>query len=219
MPLVVYAYLLGPLEWLLTISAAKTFIQPVQTSYRDLQGSSLHRLQLTIKDIAYIIIDEMSMIGRRMLAWIDKRLCQATGKLDTPLGGLTLIPFGDFAQLPPVGDSPLHSNSPKGSLQVHGHTIYQLFTTIIILEQSVWQAGFDHEAVAFRSLLLRLRDGTINERDWQMLLARAPQTATNGSEFTDAIRLYYDKASVAEYNLHKLQEYRDTYSQDQCHPL
>lgn len=66
-------------------------------------------------------------------------------------------------------------------------------------------AGSDHEAVAFRGLLLRLRDGTINERDWQMLLAHAPQTATNFSEFTDAIRLYYDKASVAEYNLHKLQ--------------
>lgn len=178
---------------------------PVRTSYRDLQGGSLHRLQLTIKDIAYIIIDEMSMIGQRMLAWIDKRLRQATGKLDTPLGGLSLILFGDFAQLPPVGDSPLYSNSPKGTLQVHGHTIYQLFTTIIILEQSVRQAGLDHEAVAFRSLLLRLREGTITESDWQMLLARAPQTATNSSEFTDAIRLYYDKASVAEYNLYKLQ--------------
>lgn len=38
-----------------------------------------------------------------------------------------------------------------------------------------------------------------------MLLARAPQQAANCSDFTDAIRLYYDKASVAEYNLQKLQ--------------
>ena len=53
---------------------------PVRTSYRDLQGSSLHRLQLEMKDISFIIIDEMSMIGQRMLAWIDKRLRQATGQ-------------------------------------------------------------------------------------------------------------------------------------------
>lgn len=159
-----------------------------------------------MKDISYII-DEMSMIGQWMLTWIDKDLRQGTGQLDTPLGGLSLILFGDFAQLPPVGDSPLFSNAPKGSLQVHGHTLYQLFTTTVFLEQSHRHAGFDPDAVAFRSLLLRLRDGTVNHSDW--LLAHSPQDATSSSEFTDVIRLYYDdKARVAEYNLHKLQSLR-----------
>ena len=177
---------------------------PIRNSYTDLQGASLHRLQLAMKDIAYIVIDEMSMIGQRMLAWIDKRLRQATGQLDTHFGGLSIILFGDFAQLPPVGDSPLYSNSPKGSLQIHGHTMYQLFTTVVILSESLRQAGSAPDAVIFRSLLLRLRNGTVNESDWKLLLDRAPQNVANHSDFTNAIRLHYDKASVAEYNLEKL---------------
>lgn len=98
-----------------------------------------------------------------------------------------------------------YSSAPTGNLQLHGHTIYQLFTTIVILEQTLRQGGADPDAVAFRSLLLRLRDGTINQSDWQILLAHTPAQATNCGDFTDAIRLFYDKASVAEYNLQKLQ--------------
>ena len=36
------------------------------------------------------------------------------------------------------------------------------------------------------------------------MLERTPQQAKNRDEFTDAIRLFYDKASVAEYNFQKL---------------
>jgi ATP-dependent DNA helicase PIF1 len=37
-----------------------------------------------------------------------------------------------------------------------------------------------------------------------MLLKRSPQQALNRNDFTDAIRLFYDRVSVAEYNLNKL---------------
>ncbi len=76
---------------------------------KDFQGNALQRLQLDLKDIRYLVIDEMSMIGHRMLAWVDKRLRQATGKLDQPMGGLSLILVGDLGQLPPVGDRPLYA--------------------------------------------------------------------------------------------------------------
>ena len=74
-----------------------------------------------------------------MLAWIDKRLHQATGQLYTLLGVLFLILFGDFGQLPPVDDTPLYSSAPTGNLQLHSHTIYQLFTTVVILDQTLHQ--------------------------------------------------------------------------------
>lgn len=80
---------------------------PIDSGYRDLQGSSQQHLQLALQDRSYNIIDEMSMIEQRMLAWIDKCLHQATGQLDTSLGGLSLILFGDFGQFPLVGDTPL----------------------------------------------------------------------------------------------------------------
>ena len=98
----------------------------------DLQGSSLASLQQRLAEIQYIIIDEVSMLGQYMIAWVDRRLCQATGHQDKPFGGLSIILVGDLGQLPPVGDWPLYAPEGTGT---HGHTLYHLFTTVVILEQ------------------------------------------------------------------------------------
>jgi len=105
-----------------------------QSSQRELQGAALQRLQLRLKDKHYLIIDEMSMMGHKMLAWVDKRLRQASGKLDSPLGGFSVILFGDFGQLPPVGDRPLYAEPSFNELSIYGHHIYQIFTTVVILD-------------------------------------------------------------------------------------
>ena len=70
----------------------------------DLRGQALAILQHKLKDIRYLIVDEISMLGQNMMAWVDKRLRQATTHLDIPFGGISVILIGDFAQLPPVGD-------------------------------------------------------------------------------------------------------------------
>lgn len=98
------------------------------------------------------------------------------------MGGISTILFGDFAQLPPVGDKRLYSNS---DLTLHGHSIYQMFTTVVILTQFLRQAGTDPAVEAFRSLLARLRDGKIS---WQLLLKRTPHNADNAREFSDTVR-------------------------------
>ena len=58
----------------------------------NLQGAALQRLQLRFPGKHYLITDEMSMLGQRTLAWVDRRLRQATGKLHEPLG----FPLGEF---------------------------------------------------------------------------------------------------------------------------
>ena len=75
-----------------------------------------------------------------MFAWVDKRLRQATGKLDCPFGGLSIILIGDFGQLPPVGDKSLYSQPTNSELSIHGHHIYQLFTTVVVLDQVLHQS-------------------------------------------------------------------------------
>ena len=80
---------------------------------------ALTTLQHKLKEIRYLIVDEVSMLGQNMLAWVDKRLCQATTHLDILFGSILVTLIGDFAQLPPVGDHPLFA--PEGS---HGHTLY-----------------------------------------------------------------------------------------------
>ncbi len=145
------------------------------------------------------------MMGLRMLALVDKRLRQATAKLDSPLGGFSVVLFGDFGQLPPVGDRPLYADPTSSDLSLHGHHVYQVFNMVVVLEQVLRQGGVDPEALSFRELLMRLRNGTTTQEDWRMLLQRSPQQVSNCEEFSDAVRLDYDKASVAQYNLDKLQ--------------
>ena len=149
---------------------------------QDLQGSALQRLQLQMQNVQYVIIDEMSMIGHRTLALIDRRLRQATAKLNEPMGGLSVILFGDFGQLPPVGDRPLYAPPSNCDVAIHGHSIYSMFTSVIILSCVLRQAGSHPAVEAFRDLLLRLRDGNLTQNDWKLLLQRTPQHAHNAHE-------------------------------------
>ena len=167
--------------------------------YRDLQGDSLQRLQLRLEGKRYLIVDEMSMIGHKMLSWLDNRLRTGTGRQDIPFGGMSIILMDDFGQLPPVGDRLMYI-SRSGSV-----ISYLMFHSVIILDQIMRQAGQDPEAVAFRALLMRMRNGQVTEDDWKLLWQRST-TNVLMDEFKDAIRLYFDKKSVAEYNYQKLLE-------------
>ena len=78
---------------------------PTKGEFKDLQGEQLQRLQQSFTHIKYLIIDEMSMVGRTTFGQVDKRLCQAyPHSSDQPLGGCSCLLFGDFGQLPPVMD-------------------------------------------------------------------------------------------------------------------
>jgi len=83
----------------------------------DSNSNRLNQLQERLKDVFYIIIDEKSMVGRRMLALIDKRLREAfPEKKNKPFGGRSIILFGDFGQLPPVLDIPTSGNLVKHNI-------------------------------------------------------------------------------------------------------
>lgn len=46
---------------------------PVKGEFKDLEGQSLQQL---LKDVKYLIVDEMSMMGRKMFGQVDRRLRQ-----------------------------------------------------------------------------------------------------------------------------------------------
>ena len=80
----------------------------------------------------------VSMLGQRTPAWVDKRLRRATGKRNDPLGGISVMLLGDFAQLLPVGDKPINAFPSQSSylLTQHGHSIYGLFQTVVMLSEN-----------------------------------------------------------------------------------
>jgi hypothetical protein len=110
--------------------------------------------------------------------------------------------MGDFGQLPPVGDKPMYVSGNGTVVSDHAHSLYLMFESVIILDQVMRQAGEDPE-VAFRALRMRMRNGEVTEEDWKLLLEHST-TNVPMDQFTDAIRLYFDKKSVAEYNYEKL---------------
>ena len=116
-----------------------------KTSFSDVQGPSLRDLQERFEDVRYLIIDEMSMVGRHQLSLIHRRLCQALpqGACES-FGGISLIFFGDMGQLPPVGDSPLYrSAATEGSATNQGRQLYMTFNVVLQLTKIIRQSGND----------------------------------------------------------------------------
>jgi hypothetical protein len=147
---------------------------PVRTAFEPLSNSVLLRLQLQWKDCRFIFIDEKSMLGLRQLYWIDCRLRQIfPQQSDIPFGGLNIVLFGDFCQLPPVCELALYDTRPKHSLEITaGQSLYQLFDRTVILDQIMRQQGQDDESVQFRAVLEDLRQGIITDNNCEFLQQR-----------------------------------------------
>ena len=62
---------------------------PTKGEFEYLQGEQLHHMQQSLANMEYLIIDEMSMVGRKIFGQVDKRLRQAfPQRSDQQLGGL-----------------------------------------------------------------------------------------------------------------------------------
>ena len=94
-----------------------------------LEGQSLSKLQEEPWHIRYILIDEMSFIGPKMLNQIDAQLrWDFPSNCTIPFGGCSIILVGDFRQLPHVKDIPMYTGSSIGT------TLWRTFDTFIMLE-------------------------------------------------------------------------------------
>ena len=164
---------------------------------QELRGPSLQVLQDKCRNIKFVIIDEVSMIGGALLDTIDRRLRQAfPNHSDVYFGNCSIILFGDFGQLPPVMDSKLFQRDMTKPLSVRGNDAFRMFDTAFFLRQSVRQAN-DH---VFRDLLLRLRDGLSTQEDYNLLSRRFRGTVANPEQFDHEVHLFPKKVDVDEFN-------------------
>jgi ATP-dependent DNA helicase PIF1 len=86
---------------------------PIRGNF-NLTGPQLLLLQGRLKDIHYIVLDEKSMVGRKLLSKVDSRIREAyPNERNSYFGRCSLLMFGDFGQLPPVGDIPLFDLRPR----------------------------------------------------------------------------------------------------------
>ena len=109
---------------------------PTKGEYKDLEGESLHHMQQSMAEMQYLIIDEMSMVGRKTFGQIDKRLRQVFPHHAYQLfGGRSCLLFGDFGQLPPVMDLPLYTIVSRTALSDLGSSAYRFFFRAVVLDQ------------------------------------------------------------------------------------
>ena len=178
---------------------------PIKGDFKPLEGKRLQTIQQTLSDVKYIIIDEMSMVGRKVFGQIDRRLRQVFPHGCKELfGGCSCLLFGDWGQLPPVMDLPLYSITSRSELSNLGSANYHLFDRVVILDRVMRQAGHGTDQELFRDLLLRLRNGASTEDDWRRLMNRTQAEIGNVSIFDDSLRLYPTVEAVAEYNVAQL---------------
>ncbi|KAG9015872.1 hypothetical protein FRB93_012437 [Tulasnella sp. JGI-2019a] len=110
---------------------------------------SIHRVAALLSGMAYLVLDEMSMISRPFFAksasiidMTSNALGKETGS-SLPFGGLNVIIVGDFHQFPPVAskqNAPLYwpCNPGKDTLEyIAGHQLYEQFKTVVILKEQV----------------------------------------------------------------------------------
>ena len=178
---------------------------PVKGDFKPLEGKRLQTIQQMLAAVDYIIIDEMSMVGRKMFGQVDRRLRQVFPERSEELfGGRSCLLTGDWGQLPPVMDLPLYTTVSRTELSDLGSIDYHLFDRAVVLDRVMRQAGQDARQECFRNLLLRLRNAELTVEDWKYLMTRTTGEVGDTKSFDHALRLYPTIEAVAEHNVAKL---------------
>ena len=181
-----------------------------------LQGKDLEQLAEELDGLQLLVIDEVSMLTRSMLADIDVRLKEWRAFKNHPaknaaFGGVGVILAGDFGQLPPIKAEHLSLLCPN---TLHGHgsrtanlgmRLFSKFTTVVRLRRIHRQPG----ASAYKESLIRLRDGAMSKEDHELwtqhdLAADPPAcrlTQDQRARFEGKVtHLFADNAGAGERN-------------------
>ena len=128
-----------------------------------LDGEDLEKLAKTLDGLQLLVIDEISMVSRTMLADVDRRLKEWRGFRKHPdkkaaFGGVGVILAGDFGQLPPTQAEHLSLVCPNvlhgthSERANHGLRLWKRFRTVVRLRRIHRQPG----ASKYKESLIRL---------------------------------------------------------------
>ena len=123
--------------------------------------------------VNYLFIDEVSMIGCNLLLSISQSLADAKDKRIL-FGGANVIFTGDFAQLPPIGQTKLYTHvntanigTTNGQNVVFGKILWLSVRTVVILTEIMHQTSEQNRR--FVELLSQLCKGQCTRADYDLL--------------------------------------------------
>ena len=165
--------------------------------YEPLREQSLSEMRVQLGDLQVLIIDEISMVYKRLLYYVHERLVQIK-KCKKPFGGVTVIAVGDFYQLPPVKqrkDERLYKENAQYSID-HWIDLFKVVELTDIMRQ--------REDVAFATALNSLRDRLENQPMKKETTVMLNDCIREGPE--DALHVYATNEEVNVYNLTMLRK-------------
>ena len=111
--------------------------------FSKLENQNAKKFQTDLKDLKFLIIDEMSLIGLRTLFQIESRCREIhANEIDEPFGGIIIYLLGDYNQLTPVGDTAVFSDKKlTDNLQTQGRIIFKQFQKYYCLQNAHRQKG------------------------------------------------------------------------------
>lgn len=170
---------------------------PITGEMIPLNGENLRTFQLQFQDVKFIIIDEYSMIGMRLLHKIHRRITEASGIAAEPFGGFFIYILGDLRQLPPVRDTAIYMEPVDDSSTI-GKRLIRSMTKRVIL-QTCFRQRYDEQQ--FRNVLDDIGKGQNDREGWELLMSRRTAMVPSWRAlFSDAIRLFPTNVQVAEFN-------------------
>ena len=165
-------------------------------NFQDLKDEPLRKFQLCYKNLKFIIIDEMSMVGARLLHLIGRRCRDIFPNVNESFGGINVYMFGDFQQLPRVKDTPLYHNKFFDSMCSNGLLVFKTFEKIVELSVCHRQSS----DIEFSKILDRVAIGEINDNDYTTLLLRCFSILRKSEQdkFNKAIHIFPTNVAVSK---------------------
>lgn len=141
---------------------------PVNQIIENLFSKKLSRVRRKIKQVKALAIDEISMISVELLETLDE-VFRAVRENNLPMGGMQVLLFGDFLQLPPVNKNSQNFNFCFNS-EVWKRLNLEVFALAEIFRQN------DPE---FIEILNKLRFGEVDKNSRQLLESRLKASDEN----------------------------------------
>ncbi|VDI77551.1 ATP-dependent DNA helicase PIF1 [Mytilus galloprovincialis] len=143
----------------MTIHSCLSIFKSLSKDHATLSEDKLNTLRSKLDTLQVLIIDEISMVNKRLLYFVHERLRQIKKKPESCLfGGVSIIAVGDFYQLPPVKSKKsdkLYVNDPSNPLNYLWNELFKVAELHEIMRQK--------DDKTFAEMLNRLRIKKKNE--------------------------------------------------------
>ncbi|XP_061190015.1 uncharacterized protein LOC133197842 [Saccostrea echinata] len=165
--------------------------------YEPLKEQSLSPIRAELEELKILIIDEISMVYKKLLYYIHERLVQVK-RCKKPFGGVSILAVGDFYQLPPVkqrqGERLYMEN---GS---YPEDFWNEYFKLVELKEVMRQK----EDLSFAEKLNSIRTRTLNEDLHPDVLEMLKRCVRDGNE--EALHVFSTNEEVNDFNLNMIRK-------------